>query len=439
MSGTVAAQDDDEKTASAGRRSLLRVLFPLLTVADIALLAVAHISPGNVTFADGYAPFNMMKPHMVNSDNLASAVKRLADSHAWFLVFFVAIMSGLWPYLKLVSNLCVAGLVDRRFMSTPTAQTCLACLELLGKWSVSDLYLMCCTYNLFDIETPDHAMGSFGHLKIHIFISLQFGGLGLMIAVICSMLLTLWAKHELAASEPASSGPLLAAEGGSGGSRRPPSWLAGAGALVGLSAAILVVVGSCMPTLFVKRRGFLANLMLEEDRTGYPSLLDFTLGLRTGGPCCVALCVIAFCMTFLAPLFEVLLLTASSLAAHLQARAAHSATRGLAEWCSAFDTLEIFLIVAFVQMFETPLVVDFNVGSECEQFNGLMNNKALLGVAGLAGFADSECFGIAQRVEAGFWLLVAAVVLRFVAWRLVLRLPPSAAPEGEQAAGEAKI
>merc|ERR1719482_1458375 len=78
---------------------------PVLVFADLCLLLAAHMSIGATTEVDGTAPLGTLQPHTASSDNLPSAVYRLARAKAWLMVVVVALLSGLWPYLKLLGTL----------------------------------------------------------------------------------------------------------------------------------------------------------------------------------------------------------------------------------------------------------------------------------------------------------------------------------------------
>jgi len=381
------------------------------------LLIVSHLSIGNVSMAEGHAPLNILKPHEVTSDNLFTAIQRLVNSGTWFLVFVVAIMSGLWPYVKIFGTLLIVLLADRQIVSPRMAQTTLGHLETFGKWSFADIVLLSINCACFDIETPSYNMPIGGDLKVVIYMSVRFGALGLMLAIIFSMILTTWAKSELEIHEPASE-PLVAID-----PLLPKKW-ALRGVCSGFVASVLVVVGSCVPVIHVVRTGFLANIMDEKDRESDLSLMGIALSMDAHpSPTALALSIIAFSVAFVAPLCEALFLTAGC-AASLRDRPANVASAvTLAEWCSSFDTLDVFLIVSVVQIFEIEKAVHFNIGPECKNFKGLMNNEALLGVAGLGDAVASECFGISTSLAVGFWILLAAVLFRTIAWRHALRLP----------------
>merc|ERR1739848_313644 len=69
--------------------------------------------------------------------SLVSSVEHMWDGGAYALALLIAILSGAWPYIKLVSMLILWYVPVR-----PTLRgNLLGILETLGKWSLIDIYV----------------------------------------------------------------------------------------------------------------------------------------------------------------------------------------------------------------------------------------------------------------------------------------------------------
>jgi len=76
------------------------------------------------------------------------------------------------------------------------------------------------------------------------------------------------------------------------------------------------------------------------------------------------------------------------------------------------------MIVMVISVYELHTVVKFNIGSECKPFESMMQNKAILTIAGIGFAADDTCFEPKSELQVGFWLALVAVLLRCATWRV---------------------
>lgn len=413
----------------------LRIGVVVFGVANIALLVAAHICTGAITRVDGQAPFGQLHPHIASQDNLLSAVARLAGANAWALAFVVAIMSGLWPYIKLLNTIAVVHITHRGAMMRESAQTALALLEALGKWSFADVFLLCVNMTIFNIDTPVHHLRLIGSLQVTMWMEPRFGAVALVIAIIGSALVTHWAAWELSSQQAvADEGtPILDGQAqAEAGQRLAEPIVASNPRLRGLTrtfgiclpilAAVLLVLGCAVPMMKVARSGFLGNMLRasagdppDSVKLSVFSMVHSMLAVPDprGGVATGFFAVVVFVLAFVVPLLELLLLAVSSaLPEGLRRRRSIA----VASWCHSIDCMEVVLIAVLVTVWQLSRVVSFNIGNECAPFASIMNSRPLLTVAGVGFLASSDCFLAIATLGLGWWLLLGSVALRTGAW-----------------------
>mmetsp|Transcript_84574 Transcript_84574/g.217906 ORF Transcript_84574/g.217906 Transcript_84574/m.217906 type:complete len:445 (+) Transcript_84574:72-1406(+) len=406
----------------------LRVVLPALVALDAGLLLTAHVLQGASTEVNGSAPFGMLSPHTASSDNLMSAAKRLANAHAWACVAVVVGLSGLWPYMKLALTLSIVGAVDTCTIKRSRGRRLLQFLEVAGKYSFADVFLICFNFVIFDISTGGsyRILGAMS-LELNMWMQLHFAPIGLIIAVTVSTFLTRWAAFEMSPREGEEK-PLLASVD-AGEAREPPPKRSVAmhacAMLVALVGGILLIVGAQRPMIRVERGGFLGNLIRpEEDRNQELSVMSIFAHMLAGGgagPGAYNTILAAFwlALTVVAPLLEFVFLAADAIACRMATASWASKWTAIgAEWAHSFGCVDVLLIVAAVLLLELHTVVEFNIGDECAPFESMMSNRVELTIAGL-GFATSdECFTTGPSLGPGSGILAAVILFRFGAWRL---------------------
>jgi len=419
---------------------------PLLGAANAALLVVAHVCKGASTEVKGTAPFGQLRPHTVTDDNLFSAIGRLSEAHVWFMVFIVAVLSGMWPYLKIAATLATVGFVDAGYLSKTTCHQTLRALEVLGKYSFADVFLICFNMVIFEISTGgEYRIMLFGKFELDLFMQLKFGAVALITAVAFSTLLTHWAAFEIELLLDQCSNshlveesiPLLVQEADlhSGGrlteesvesgvpmAVQDASWIRQAMALAAAGGLAALAFGVWLPMLDIDRGGFLGHIIRPpESRDLHMSVWSISSTMLTSATAKMDLAYLFFAVLFVlltvtAPLLEFVAIIAcamSGVQTRWQKRVAL-----VAEWLSSIGCIDVLLLVCLATLFEVQMVVDFNVGRECAAFADIMNDKVVLGLAGLGFAASSSCFELVPRLRMGWWYLLCSIILRSLAWRL---------------------
>jgi len=421
--------------------SYLRFGLPVLIVLDLSLLLVAHVCKGAITRVAGEAPLGLLTPHIATEDNLFSAIGRLAGAGAFGMVIIVALLSGLWPYVKLLGTLYCVALVDFGRVTKERSRQWLVLLEAFGKWSFADVFLIGFNLIIFDIHTRRYQVVVVGSLQIDLWMELQVGAVALIVAITASACITHWATFELSPPAPRwganslDEGAPLVNHTPSDPDTRVPQWRKGmappAGAtLLALVGLALLVVGAYQPVVRITRGGFLGKLINEDERDLELSVFGmlaqmYNVASRRNEAVVYFFAFVFGVVSFWAPLFELLLLSVSALLTRWSPAAGHWSRTG-AEWLNSIDCVDVLLIVGLVTVVQLAKVVEFNIGSECDSFEPIMNDQAILTIAGL-GFASSdECFTPTSQISTGFWILLCAVLCRMCAWCLIAFTPAAA-------------
>lgn len=398
----------------------VRLGLPIFVACDLGLLVLAHVLVGAGTRVSGSAPGGSFSSQ-ASEDNLFSAAKRLWEAQAWVSVAIVVGLSGLWPYVKVLLTMLCASMVDIGRLSRKDAGYYLYILEVLGKYSFADVFLICCNCTIFNISTGGtYRILALFQLELHVWVQLHFAAVALIVAITMSACLTQWTIYEVKARSggSASNEALVLPGYGSFESAKPVTV---AWSLVMAAASIcgagLLMAGTALPIITVDRGGFLGNLIRpREDHILKLSIVSICSAMLSGGLCNAILGVMFFFLLVVAPLFEFAFLAADALALRYHPGWAHWTHTG-AECFHSFGCVEVMLLVSFAIAHELHTVVAFNLGDQCTRYSAIMNNRPLLTIAGLGFAASPSCFDPGTEIGSGVVVLAASVACRFVAWR----------------------
>jgi len=421
-----------------GKSALKGAAFALAAAGTIAMLLVAHGCIGARMRIDGTAPMGQLEPHEISADNLLSAAEKLHNASSWLMLAVVLGLSGAWPYVKVLVTCLLLFLASRGTTSRSRAHTALTVLEILGKWSMSDIYLATLNSSIFLIQTASYSLAGFGSLQISLTLQLCLAPVLLGLAVLASMLLTSCAKHHLEAEPDFAAltdrrllaDPSLSQKQAES---REPSFRVFF-AVGGLAA---LVPGVVLPAISVQRSGFLGRLIGEnsEVRVSCVSLAASAAG--AGGNSAGGFVLLVFILFTLVviPIVEMLLLIASGVCASFRVYHASHKCRVAASWCYAFSCIEVYMAICLVLMKELVVGIKFNLGSECDAFKSMMDNKQLLDMVGLGFARSSQCFLVDVRLQSGFWALAAWLACRAAAWRLAFQVPALGEDQAKASSG----
>ena len=171
-------------SARNGVTAFFRVFVPLAIVADIACFIAANIlyAAEEKFEVDGPPPSFNISATTVFNFNLGDSVHLMWTSGAKFIASIIAILSGAWPYAKLLSMLFMWFIPGKR--STQTRM--LWWLDVLGKWSFIDLFVMVIMTTSFKLSSNMKAFNT----PMKIGCEVTDGFYVFMVAAILSLLVT---------------------------------------------------------------------------------------------------------------------------------------------------------------------------------------------------------------------------------------------------------
>jgi len=421
-----------------GRR-LLDVVLVVAFVTE-SLLVYSHLMTGAVAMIDGQAPPPGITRSVANEATLISAIAELAQSGAYMFMFFVSILSGLWPYGKLLGTVLVTRLVTCDSLSRRQARIDLEWLEVVGKWSFADVILLSLDIVFFRIITDTHITLA-GPLRVELWMEPRFPAFALIAAVSSSSILTHWVVTQLAFSQsgarageqaplliqgpegdPVASLPMTATLLNRSSHPQKGARFA-AVAIASCAAATFHIAGMFLPLIWVQRSGFLGKLLAEDDRDISVTVVGMTLRMwqmasdvgHQSAPLLLKSFAVAFViLCFVAPLLELLLMALAAATSNIDEAWSNYFRTGVG-WTRSFACADVLLLVTLACAYDLQKVVAFNVGSQCESFDAMMSNRMLMQTLGLGAAASTDCLLMDAHIQPGWFVLAAATVFRVIA------------------------
>jgi len=84
----------------------------------------------------------------------------------------------------------------------------------------------------------------------------------------------------------------------------------------------------------------------------------------------------------------------------------------------AWSCLDVFVVILAASLLELDQVAKFSIGKECDAINQVLAQYPRLG--GLLP-GEPSCFGVAPTLDAGYWLMLAGVIISILAGGFVVR------------------
>mmetsp|Transcript_12556 Transcript_12556/g.31778 ORF Transcript_12556/g.31778 Transcript_12556/m.31778 type:complete len:691 (-) Transcript_12556:145-2217(-) len=377
-------------------KAIVKSMSTVLLEADIGQLnAAPQISDESVQFDF----FNF---------SLISSVSHMWEGGAYALAILIAILSGVWPYVKLISML-VLWFVPVR---PNTRATLLSLLEALGKWSLIDIYVFALMMAGFRFVLD---VGAIARIKIAI--EAKWGIFSFCIGVLLSHILShlmMFVHHNSQAGMlglPESSRHFSL----SSVARIRHKKLSYVGQTA-IAFAILFALGctiacTIIPTFKFTFSGVVGMLLpLDKQVTEFslieagafiPSILDnLSLATRIGEYFVV---VVYYAFALVTPIMRMvacLVLWAAPLTTH-QKEIMKSITSMLGTW----SALDVFLVSVIASILEIGNLTSSIMGDACDSL------YELLGI---------QCLRLDASFLTGSWVMAVAVISSLIVSRLTL-------------------
>jgi hypothetical protein len=129
----------------------LRILFPIAVLLNISLFITANIQVGTSVMVEIDIGNKVISPPSIFDFGLANTVRDMWTAGVYPLSILIAFFSGVWPYIKLISML-VSWFTPTSILTQSRRESILRWLDVLGKWSLLDAYVMVMMMVAFHVE-----------------------------------------------------------------------------------------------------------------------------------------------------------------------------------------------------------------------------------------------------------------------------------------------
>jgi hypothetical protein len=168
-----------------------RIAIPLSIIATIALFISAHVSVGaSVGIYLNYGDSTLYHMSMFEF-TLSNSINDMWEAKVYALSILIAVCSGGWPYVKSVF-VGIAWVVPRKYFSQHRRDTMLTWLDILGKWSLIDAFVLVIFIVAFrfHVANPEMMGIPFDIAAADVFVRPDWGIHGFIIAAILQLILT---------------------------------------------------------------------------------------------------------------------------------------------------------------------------------------------------------------------------------------------------------
>ena len=445
---------------------IVRYGVPLVILLNIALFAASNTSVGASVTAVLVLGNETKELPPLFTFSLANTVEDMWHAKVYALSILIALLSGGWPYLKLVLML-VCWVLPTRALSMKGREIFLMILDALGKWSLIDAFVMVIMMTVFSITITDPGPGHNG--AINVYVVPNFGFHTFMIATMSSLAIThiILAFHrrvkkltleaqggattDIAGSTDSDAeGPALGAGGinddveaisdddedGTDGqfgetnqclnqplfmrSFKRCNRLIGAVITVLLLLCMGLLIGGSVIDSFQFEVQGLAGIVIDVlggSAVRTYSVIDVGLDLPSSvqNPNSIQVRWIqaAFFILVmgvpLGTLLSLLVLWVLPLSIRLQRAIFH-----MTEVLHAWSALEVYLLAEVAALLEISQFAEFIIGDKCDLINELLKTYFS------SQMSDPICFGVNTLLITSFWYLLGAAVIYMATAILVM-------------------
>ena len=422
----------------------IRVGIPIIIFGTIGLFLSGHLSlGGKVIIAGSFAGQEFYVDDFYEFSVVESVIEMWVAG-ARELAVLIAIFSGVWPYMKQLASLFI-WFVPPKWMPVKRRGSILRWLDILGKWSIIDVFVLLMTLASFKltVESPDNL--SFlpsGLYSVTMLVDLQWGlyanALAQLVAQISSHVIIHYHRkcstqatqaqevewnvsrssirddpeylkaHEFKQDYEASSKRLIV--------KKNVNWILLAAFI---SFAILVISGCVLPSFGIEVFGLvglavesgnqfeqakefysvfgLANMIIEQARF-LNTVSDF-VGLGSLS----ALLVIT---VFLVPLLQAATLLAEWFCPMTKKQRLRNMV--LNEILFAWQYMEVYVLSIIISAWQLGGVSEYMINVYCGSLKNAFNSLSFYGIL---SEDDAQCFKVEASVEKASWILVSACLI----------------------------
>jgi len=418
----------------------LRWGLPVAIVANMILFLSGNLGVGTSVMASITANGSeVVSLPPVKSFGLANSIRDMWAGRVYALALMIAFFSGCWPYFKLILML-VCWYLPTKFLSSTRRYAVLQFLDVYGKWSLVDTYVLVLmmvafrfhiddTYGVPEVhEIFDKAQAS-GSLTVYVQPSWEFSAF--LVATLLSLVLGHvmcgchrfvvgigeYAPHfdrrDMAKSRLCNKLRELGMDGGIVHAHGPTICLS--------ISLLLVILGIFLDTFQFRFEGLAAYILGPEDAVRRHSVLSLAGAIppSTAHPNSFEIRWIQgvfLIFTFVVTVaYHVLLICLWCLPI------AKKHQRHLliaAQIMNAWSALDVFVVSILASVLEISLFVELQIiGDKCDGIDAVLSRSRI--ASKLPG--KITCFDVVSELQPGFFILFFAMLISWVTGSIVLQ------------------
>lgn len=414
---------------------LVRYGVPVLLLLNIALFISSNTSVGaNIYLVLQFGEHHIQTPSLFTF-SLGNTVRDMWHAGVYPLALLIAILSGAWPYLKLLIML-YCWFIPTKFLSAKRRESMLMTVDNLGKWSLIDAFVLTLMVVAFRFEINYTLTSSGGAPDIpavvNVFVEPEWGFYSFLGATMSSLALThlvLAFHHQSSApenqhlSDPDAKKEALCSHVFQIGASNVSCTPLGKGFIVILliASANLIAYGAYLDSFNFKFEGAAGAALEILGNNPERSYSVISLGVEmphsnpepnSFGIRGIQFVYFAFVLVIpFAHLIILLVLWLISLKPQIQRR-----IFVVTEVLNAWSALEVFVVSIIAAILEIEQFVKFIIGDKCDQINPILKQYFDHELDG-----DDQCFDMSASLNAGCWTLFSACLIYLFAGNLVMR------------------
>lgn len=450
--------DEDKRQKDLNKRMLslfrskevplfIRLIMPIVILGNIGLFLSGHLSLGGTVNISGSFAGQAFNVDGFFEFSMAKSTIEMWNAGAKSLAILIVLFSGVWPYSKLLVTLFL-WFTPTRWVSSKRRGSILCWLDVLGKWSMVDVFVLLMTLASFklSVESPDNlsflpdSLYSINMMVIPLW-GLYANMLAQFVAQISSHIIIHYHRKTVNAASDAQEEEWNEQPSNLGNDpeklrmhkftldyeasderavvRKSVHWVLAMGLA---SLVLLVIVGCVLPSFGIEVLGLvglvvesgnqfeeaqthysvfdLASMIMEQAR--YLNTASDLVGLGT-------LSSLLVVTVFIVPLAQTASLCVQWFVPMTKKQ--RSKNTVLNEILSAWQYMEVYVLSIIIAAWQLGGVSEYMVNVYCGSLRGTFTSMAYYGIL---KEEDAQCFSVQATVESASWILVAASIILFL-------------------------
>lgn len=410
-----------------------RIVVPTLLVLNVGLFLSAHLTVGaQVEISAVLGSDELVVSAFAFS--LGTSIHDMWQAGIYPLALLILIFSGVWPYVKSIL-LLVCWLTPPHVVNLKRRDTMLKYLDILGKWSLVDNYVLVLTIVAFSfqLETPVTPYLPAQLFSLSSSVVPGWGIYGFLIAAVLQLTVTHiimyfhyrnrdshlrynikekeFRHNMLDESEPLLISPVIGDEDDVEDSVTQIQFTLWGKILISfslLSSLVFVIAGSFEEFFSFTFRG-VTGLILGDSASSSYSLVS--VGNELLHQSSLGIYFIWFMYFFFAliiPVVQLLCLMVLWLVP-MSIRVQKSLLFAV-EMFRAWGALEVFIVSVLACLYELGQFVQFIIGDKCDEINEFLSTYATGVLHG-----ETQCFNVTGSIEGeAYWVILVGAFLAFI-------------------------